>query len=201
MAAMPLVRSRTEPNARDETSGDLGNVEPEPLPSLLPKAGQARFGYDDALRLTSVIDIAGNSARIDYDARGRATSMQQPFADGRPIVQRFAFDRNGNLRQERDGEDIATTYGYDQFDRARCARRRPAPPTSPRRSRSTPSTPTATSSFGNCRAVPRRRGARPTTRLIDSSAKQTQPARRRPTLTTRRVTRCRSARRAATWPA
>ena len=106
-----------ESDARDETSGDLGNVEPEPLPSLLPKAGQARFGYDDALRLTSVIDIAGNSARIDYDARGRATSMQQPFADGRPIVQRFAFDRNGNLRQERDGEDIATTYGYDQFDR------------------------------------------------------------------------------------
>ena len=103
--------------ARGETAGDSGNVAPEPLPSLLPRSGLTRFGYDDALRVNAVTDIAGKVARVTYDSLGRATSTEQPFADGRAIVQRFAFDHNGNLRQDRDGEDVATTYQYDQFDR------------------------------------------------------------------------------------
>ena len=108
-----------EAEAREETAGDGGNVSPEPLPSLMPKAGLTRFGFDDELRLTSVTDVAGKVSRVGYDALGRTTSTEQPFgAPGKPVIlQRFLYDRNGNLRQDRDGEDVATTYGYDQFDR------------------------------------------------------------------------------------
>lgn len=185
---------------RDETSGDGGNVEPESLPSLLPRAGLTRFGYDDELRTTSVTDAAGNTARVDYDALGRATSTQQPFDTGRPIVQRLrsiataTCARTAMARTSRRPTAMTSST-------ARSARPPPEPTIRSTRSRSTASTPTASSSRASCRAGRRRRGGWLMTRWTDSCRGSTPPTRRPHSATTRRATGSSSARRAETSPA
>lgn len=101
--------------------GDLGEVKPQDLPELLPKAGKTTFGYDNELRLASVTDVADHATSITRDEVGRITEIKRPYdlaADPqRFIITRSAFDANGNVRQTLDGEGHETVKSYDQFDR------------------------------------------------------------------------------------
>jgi RHS repeat-associated protein len=107
-----------------EGHGDFGEVKPAPMPDLLPRAGSTSFAYDNELRLTSVTDAASHATSLTRDPLARVTQTRQPHsihatdpAQSRYITQRFAFDRNGNLRRRVDAEGFNTDLSYDQFDR------------------------------------------------------------------------------------
>jgi RHS repeat-associated protein len=116
--------------------GDFGNTAPQPMPSLVPRAGETHFAYDQEMRLAEVIDQthldewrAGASRatwRIDYDPQGRIAEKYLPFAAGDPIRHSFVYDHAGNLTSFTDGGEATgtsaprytTTFAYDFADRA-----------------------------------------------------------------------------------
>jgi RHS repeat-associated protein len=110
-----------------EGEGDFGKVDPEPLPEWLPKAGKVDIGYDDEMRVTSVAEVGAPetpTARMTRDALGRVVESSQPLdvspagtTSDRYVVNRFAFDRNGNAQRTVDGEDQMSEVLHDQFDR------------------------------------------------------------------------------------
>ena len=105
------------PNSEGE--GDFGEVKPEQVPGMLPKAGPTSFAYDAEMRLTEVDDAASATTFLTRDPLGRVTQVRRPFDAGnvQEIVQRSAFDRHGNLRESIDGENHSMIRTYDQFDR------------------------------------------------------------------------------------
>ncbi len=134
----PEIRERTadellaQPRERTDlpdshATGDFGLVDPEALPDVLPPAGQTSLEYDDELRLTAVTDAGPRAKTFVRDELGRITKVTYPLHVPLPdtpsdpanrfIVNTFSYDRNGNLRQSVDGDEQATTFDYDQFDR------------------------------------------------------------------------------------
>ena len=108
-------------------SGDFASVEPEPLPDLLPRAGDATFTYDKEMRLLQVRDEAEKSRSLAYDDVGRIEEKSWDFAAGAPIRHTYAYDPDGNLKSFTDGEGNAPAtmadpayrwdFAYDQFAR------------------------------------------------------------------------------------
>jgi len=82
--------------------GNFGSTDPVPMPEVLPKAGQASFSYDNAMRLSGVKDAAGSHSTMGYDALGRMSQMTQPFdaqstdPDAQSITRKMGYDYNGN---------------------------------------------------------------------------------------------------------
>ncbi len=138
-----LVEGRALPAS--EGHGDLGEVEQEQKPELLPRAGTPELLYDDEMRLSGVEEDAternGDGTVTRYDSRievgrdpmGRVTRTAFPHdvrgQDGiggnAHLVERYEFDRNGNLTISRAGTAAAvdggggvrTTAAYDGYDR------------------------------------------------------------------------------------
>jgi RHS repeat-associated protein len=110
-----------EQQAAAEASGDFGNVEAADAPELLPKAGQTQFRYDAEMRVTTVIDQAGDESSVTRDRTGRVTQLRQPLdatgASGQFVTTSFRYDRNGNLAETTDPAGNTTRVEYDQFDR------------------------------------------------------------------------------------
>jgi RHS repeat-associated protein len=113
-----------------ETEGDFGAVDSEDPPSFLPRAGRTTFSYDGEMRLTQITDVAGKETTIGHDPLGRITETKQPIDQGagRWVIDRYAYDRNGNLRSatrangwriDDNGNtgDLTTTYDWDKYDR------------------------------------------------------------------------------------
>ena len=99
--------------------GDLGSVDPMPMPELLPKSGATSFDYDDELRLKQVRWSGGIETLIDRDPMGRVTKVDRPFKPGVRIETTQRYDLNGNLRRSVDGSGNSTLYTYDAFGRQR----------------------------------------------------------------------------------
>lgn len=142
-----VIRERTEQDPAPSQSGrdlptaagqgDFGQVKPQELPGVLPRAGTTTLTYDAEMRLSGVTDQANVTQRWKYDAVGRMSTHTVPYkgagpdelrectpgskaaepATG-PIVEQFAYDRNGNRRRYLDGRCQQTLWTYDQFDRA-----------------------------------------------------------------------------------
>ena len=104
------------PGGGDQANGSFGRVDPQQLPDLLPRKGTTRFTYNDEMQLNTVTANSLTST-LDYDSTGRPTEVTQPFDGSRTIDTALAYDLNGNLARETDGEGNATTFSYDQFDR------------------------------------------------------------------------------------
>lgn len=101
-----------------EGQGDLGAVEPQEMPSIVPRAGATSFEYDGEMRLTGVVDAAGRRSQLVRDAVGRVVEERRPLAADVPdLVTAYSFDRNGNLRRVVDPEGQPTTFEYDEYDR------------------------------------------------------------------------------------
>ncbi|MDQ3729430.1 MAG: hypothetical protein M3355_07545, partial [Actinomycetota bacterium] len=98
-------------------AGDSGLVKREQMPEPLPLAGLTTFAYDGEMRLTEIKDTADKSVQISRDPLGRALEMKRPLSDTRDVVDKVAYDRNGNPAELNDGEGHKTTNRYDQFDR------------------------------------------------------------------------------------
>jgi RHS repeat-associated protein len=112
--------------------GDFGTVNGQPLPDLMPRAGETSFRYSDELELTCITDVAGNRTTLDRDAAGRLRGLIQPFkgsavcesnsssgtitSDQNLTVQQYRYDRNGNQRSHQDARHYTETTDYDQFD-------------------------------------------------------------------------------------
>ena len=112
-----LDEESTQPG--QSAAGDFGDVRQRPLPGVVPRAGVTEFEYDNEMRLTASIDAAGNRFEVSRDALGRIGQTSQPFdANEPPMVHRFAFDHNGNMRQSANGDGHRTETFFDQFDRA-----------------------------------------------------------------------------------
>ena len=130
-------RGRDKPTTTGQ--GDFGEVKPQATPDLLPRAGHTTFGYDDELALTRVTDAAGLDQTMVYDDVGRMTRRISPYRDaiandparagctgngpsveprGGDVIEDYAYDRNGNLREVLDGRCQKHVTTYDQFDRA-----------------------------------------------------------------------------------
>ncbi|WP_196809152.1 DNRLRE domain-containing protein [Conexibacter woesei] len=121
--------------------GKFGQVDANDPPSWLPKRGLTTFSYDDEGRVTSVLDVAGDRSRIDYDPAGRVVGTTQPFDIGAPsdrandpansggtgafpagqrlIAQRYDYDLDGDVTTQRQlgNADWYTTNTYDGYDR------------------------------------------------------------------------------------
>jgi RHS repeat-associated protein len=65
--------------------------------------------YDNADRVTSVVDAAGNSVSYGYDANGNRFSL----TNTRGKVTTYAYDSNNRLTSATDALSRTTTYGYD----------------------------------------------------------------------------------------
>ena len=99
-----------------EAKNDFGEVTPKALPSIVPRAGATTFGYDGEMRLTSVDN--GAEKQLVRDALGRVASVSYPYDGATRIVERYAYDRHGNLATVTDGAGEVRTTVFDQFDRA-----------------------------------------------------------------------------------
>jgi RHS repeat-associated protein len=99
--------------------GDLGRVDPEAMPELLPEAGTVELSYDDELRLTgiSMPSASGNDRSLTYDAAGRVRTKTLPFKPGSPLTHAYDYDAHGNLTSLVDAAGAETTFGYDGYDR------------------------------------------------------------------------------------
>jgi RHS repeat-associated protein len=98
--------------------GNLGEVESQDLPDMLPRKGATTFAYDGEMRLTEV-SAAGRSWRLSYDPAGRIAEKSWPFSGSDRITYRYEYDLNGNVTRFTDGRDKSTTYTYDGYDRRR----------------------------------------------------------------------------------
>ncbi|HEX2084476.1 MAG TPA: RHS repeat-associated core domain-containing protein [Solirubrobacteraceae bacterium] len=102
---------------------DFGRVDAEPLPGLLPQAGDTELKYDDELRLEDIVDARQRVRHIRYDAAGRVRSKSWPYKPAtvasaeRRIDHAFDYDANGNLLSYRDGRSFTTSFTYDGYDR------------------------------------------------------------------------------------
>ncbi len=92
--------SEADPELPDsQSNGNFGKVDTQPLPGLVPMAGQTTFEYDDEMRLTATVD-GGRRRSIGYDPAGRVISKRWPFKDGEEAIgHTFGYDPNGNLRR------------------------------------------------------------------------------------------------------
>jgi YD repeat-containing protein len=85
-----------------------------------------RYGYNSRNNLTIVTDPLGNVLRSTYDVFGRKIEhVVQQTDDGLgsgtplpPLVSRFEYDDNDNLVAVTDANGSATTFVYDNLDRA-----------------------------------------------------------------------------------
>ena len=68
------------------------------------------------MRLTSVDN--GAEKQLVRDALGRVASVSYPYDGATRIVERYAYDRHGNLATVTDGAGEVRTTVFDQFDRA-----------------------------------------------------------------------------------
>lgn len=104
-----------------EGDGDFGEVKGQPIPGVMPKAGHTELDYDGEMRLSQVTSdpdgLSSIHTEITHDSLGRVSETSKPFKGDARIVDRYAYDRNGNVRQRLDGENDPTTTSYDQFDR------------------------------------------------------------------------------------
>jgi RHS repeat-associated protein len=79
------------------------------LASIADKNGNTlTFNYT-AGSLTSIVDTAGRTVALAYDASGRLTQVTDPI--GRTV--RYAYDGNGDLVSASDPEGHVTRYTYD----------------------------------------------------------------------------------------
>ena len=118
---------------QSEGAGDFGEVRPQRMPHPMPRAGDTTITYDGELQVRSIADAAGTIQSFDRDALGRLVKHTTPYLPGDasgpcqpdtetsslqgPIVMRYAYDFNGNQRQQIDGRCQETLLRYDQFDR------------------------------------------------------------------------------------
>ncbi len=128
-----------------EGHGDLGRVDQQDKPELLPKAGTPELVYDDEMRLTGINQAAterntdGTATQYDSkieigrDPLGRVKRMAWPHdvrgddgvAGNGHIGERYGYDRNGNRISFRSGTvaaidgggGVETTVAYDGYDR------------------------------------------------------------------------------------
>ncbi len=84
---------------------------------VLPDGVYTQFGYDAALRLTSVIDPAGN--RMTYTLNAAGERIKEDTQDTSGALLRTlsrTYDTLGRLQTLTDADLRATTFGYDQDD-------------------------------------------------------------------------------------
>ncbi|HEX8121007.1 MAG TPA: RHS repeat-associated core domain-containing protein [Solirubrobacteraceae bacterium] len=123
-----------EPTADNGAHGDMGELEQQKRPDILPRAGATTMAYEREMRLTRVTDSAGDATTLCRDALGRVLQTNKPRdvtaapaddcrgqGDGNQpppgyITEEFVHDFNGNVRSARDGGH-ATLNTYDQFGR------------------------------------------------------------------------------------
>lgn len=113
-------------------NGDFGKVQPQPLPDVMPAAGETAVSYNDRMQPTTVKgqgDDAGKtiSQTLDYDRLGRLTRRElpkDPGADaGTSIELAWQYNVRGlpraarRLRSSADGNSAVTFWDYDGFDR------------------------------------------------------------------------------------
>ena len=114
-------RLAQRPWPTSDQQGKYGSVDRQPLPPLLPHAGNTSFAYDYEMRLAGITDQPGNQTTLASDAMGRTTLIDQPFdsqtATFRRSQTRYAYDEDGNLAQSIDPMAAITNYSYDLLDR------------------------------------------------------------------------------------
>lgn len=101
--------------------GDLGGVEPQQTPGLLPRAGETLLDLDGEGRLTAVTERNGDNpivTRLRRNELGLPTAVDRPFNGATRSVETFDYDLNGNVRRTTDAADNATTVRYTQFNEA-----------------------------------------------------------------------------------
>src|SRR5207237_9297 len=82
------------------------------------------YRYDDAGRLTSVVDSTGARRTYEYDKAGRYKATVDPVhnqraAAGQPLVKELelGYTRAGRLETVADARRRTTTYHYDDVGR------------------------------------------------------------------------------------
>jgi RHS repeat-associated protein len=112
-------------------NGDFGKVDPQPLPDVLPAAGETSVAYNDRLQPTTVKGQADGAGTIDqtlsYDPLGRLTRREIPKQEGNgaddTIQLQWQYDVRGLPRAARrfraaaEGGSATTYWGYDGFGR------------------------------------------------------------------------------------
>lgn len=84
---------------------------------VLPDGAYTQFGYDAALRLTTVTDLSGN--RMSYTLNVAGERIKEDTKDTSGALLRTlgrTFDALGRLQTQSDAELRATTFGYDKED-------------------------------------------------------------------------------------
>jgi RHS repeat-associated protein len=87
-------------------AGDFGSVPPNPLPGILPRAGQTSLSYTGSGALQSVTDTEGNSTTLTYNPDEQLHELDQPCgcqpegSAGATIadsVTSYIYDPDGNV--------------------------------------------------------------------------------------------------------
>lgn len=84
---------------------------------ILPDGVYTQFGYDAALRLTSVADPAGNTMAFTLDAAGERIKEETKDTSGALLrTLSRTYDTLGRLHTQSNADLQPTTYGYDKED-------------------------------------------------------------------------------------
>jgi RHS repeat-associated protein len=93
------LNSTTASLPPDGISGGFGDVTAQPLPRILPSAGQTSLGYDNEMRLAAITDAQGaqGTTTLTYDPLERLSELDQPF-DGKSFsTTKYSYDQDSNL--------------------------------------------------------------------------------------------------------
>jgi RHS repeat-associated protein len=84
---------------------------------ILPDGVYTQFGYDAALRLTSITDPAGNTMVFTLNAAGEQIKEETRDTSGALLrALSRTYDTLGRLRTQSDADLQSTSFGYDQED-------------------------------------------------------------------------------------
>jgi RHS repeat-associated protein len=106
-------------NDASEADDRITRIEYDPAGTVhrvvLPDGVYTQFGYDAALRLTSITDPAGNRMTYTLNAAGERIKEETKDTSGALLrTLSRTFDTLGRLQTQSDAELRATSFGYDK---------------------------------------------------------------------------------------
>jgi RHS repeat-associated protein len=108
-------------NDASETDDWINRIEYDPTGTvhrvILPDGVYTEFGYDAALRLTTITDLSGNRMSYTLNAAGERINEETKDTSGALLrTLSRTYDMLGRLQTQSDAELRATTFDYDKED-------------------------------------------------------------------------------------